>query len=274
AYRKRKKKFQRPKPRKRARKSKKPPKSENTYVQRFWKNPPRNYILKEPTKPISSYARWIPPEIVDVNNITVNIPNTITASRLPKTEFQETEVFKDARDQWYFPIRPSDGEHDTDVKVKKKWSLDTVLQFLQSSPKHIRQLLLTSLFGSLLGLILDTLFGGPWNLTSRLLRLIISVVPGGRILLTALDGLGYFLGNSANPIHLIENPMMQAFGNSIQKQISPRLAEDIIKAADEQIGGGFMRTIASILSAAASAGTHFTMALPAIPIAAVRPFMR
>lgn len=168
--------------------------------------------------------------------------------------------------------RPPDGEEDTDHQAKNKWSLEDVIAYLQNAPQQIRKIILTSLFGATLGLIIDTLLGGPWGLTTRLLRLIISLVPGGKILLLALDGLGYFLGKNNDPKLVAYDPDLIRFGTNIQRNINGRLTEDIIRAAEEQLGGGFMRTLGALLSAAASAGTHLKIALPAIPLAVIRQF--
>ncbi|AAK13176.1 p32K [Bovine atadenovirus D] len=176
--------------------------------------------------------------------------------------------------QFFNYRRPPDGEEDVDYQAKNKWSLEDVISYLQHIPKQVRKVILTSLFGATLGLIIDALLGGPWGLTTRLLRLIVSLVPGGKILLLALDGLGYFLGKNNNPNLVAYDPDLIKFGTNIQRNINGRLTEDIVRAAEEQLGGGFMRTLAALLSAAASAGTHLKIALPAIPLAVIKPFQR
>ncbi|BCO10916.1 p32K [Bovine adenovirus 7] len=241
----------------------------------LYQNPPTTYLQQEHTQPISSYATWQPPQY-DVNNISIQVSPPNVRSRniyMKKIEVPEEEIYKDALDHWYFPKRPPDGENDSDTHFQKKMPLSNVINLLKSLPKVMRQTILTTLFGASLGLILDVLFGGPWNLTSSLFRLIISFVPGGRVLIAALDGLGYLLGSSKNtPMSIISDPNFQNLANNIQTQISPTMTEHVIKAAEEQIGGGFMRNLAAVFSAIASAGTHLKMALPAVPLAVVRPF--
>nr|AAM83405.1 p32K-like protein [Bovine atadenovirus D] len=211
------------------------------------------------------YLRWVPTEheyrrqkspILHMP-VQVQIPEQSNAAR-----------------QYFNYRRPPDGEEDVDYNAKSKWNLEDVISYLQHIPKQVRKVILTSLFGATLGLIIDALLGGPWGLTTRLLRLIVSLVPGGKILLLALDGLGYFLGKSNNPNLVAYDPDLIKFGTDIQKNINGRLTEDIVRAAEEQLGGGFMRTLAALLSAAASAGTHLKIAPPAIPLAVIKPFQR
>ncbi|AFV70629.1 p32K [Bovine adenovirus 6] len=203
-------------------------------------------------------------------------PNVIPApvQAIPvKYTVEEPLIFQDAKD-YFENRRPPDGEADTDYEAKKKWSLDDVIAYLQKIPQQIRKVILTSLFGATLGLIVDLLLGGPWGLTTRLLRLIVSLVPGGKILLFALDGLGYFLGKTEDPNLVAYDPELIRFGTDIQKNINGRLTEDVVRAAEEQLGSGFMRTLGALFAAAASAGTHLKFALPAIPLAVIRPFQR
>ncbi|ASU50466.1 p32K [Odocoileus adenovirus 1] len=249
-----------------------PPQALNKQHQPLFYHHFNQHLHHQPNQPLVGTSYPMPSTSIFIHPPTIN--NSFTKNVSLKRDHQpdEIQVFHDAQD--HFEIKRTDGENDSDINAKKKWSLEDVLSFLQKVPHQLRKIILTSLFGATIGLLFDLLLGGPWGLTTRLLRLIISLVPGGNIFLTALDGLGYLLGKSANPFNIAYDPDFQNFGNIIQSKMNDRLAEDVAKAAEEQIGNGFMRTLASLLSAAASAGTHLKLALPAIPIAAIRPFQR
>ncbi|AII22558.1 p32K [Lizard adenovirus 2] len=197
---------------------------------------------------------------------------------LPPTEVarepEEAQIFKDARDveeRNYLPRRPADGEADRDVAVRHRWTFDKVVRFLERIPSRGRKLILTGLFGTGVGVVLDLLLGSPLNLTGRLIRLIISLIPGGSLIINTIDGLGYLLGKfQDNPLQITYDPGFQNLANAVQQNLPQGSAQALIQAAEQQLGEGFMRSVAAALSfLVANAPTAVPAALP---LAMVRPF--
>lgn len=132
-------------------------------------------------------------------------------------------------------IKRADGEQDGDKRMKKT-SLDDVLNELLLLPERARKLLLVSLFGTVVGAIMDILLGSPIGLTSLILRGILKLVPGGWIILGALDGLGYLLAKTKDVFRITHDPGFKAMAQHIQHHLPADAASKLTKAAYEQIG--------------------------------------
>lgn len=166
--------------------------------------------------------------------------------------------------------RPADGEGDQDQRVQR-WSVDRVITFLERIPRRGRKLILTGLFGTAVGVVLDLLLGSPLNLTARLVRLIISLVPGGSLILNTLDGVGYLMGRfSDNPLQITYDAGFRHLANNVQQNLPQGTAEAIAQAAETQLGSGFMRQLGAALGYIV--GTAPAAAPVAVPLALVRPF--
>ncbi|ABA47232.1 p32K [Snake adenovirus 1] len=191
-----------------------------------------------------------------------------------REEEGNAQIFKDARDVAegnYLPRRPADGEADRDNRVRNRWSLEQVLRTLERIPARGRKLILTGLFGTAVGVVLDLLLGSPLNLTTRLVRLIVGFVPGGNLILNALDGLGYLMSRfPSNPLQITYDPGFQRLANSVQQNIPQGTAEALAHAAEQQVGEGFARNLAAAMSYLV--GSAPSAAPMAIPLALVRPF--
>lgn len=204
-----------------------------------------------------------------VHNINVNVPQR----GLPERE----EVYQDAREHVEPPSRrPTDGEEDTDARTQSRWSFNQVLDYMERIPARARRAILTGLFGTAIGVVLDILLGGTLGLSSRVFRLIIGMVPGGNLILGAFDALGYIFGGfggySDDPLQITYDPGFRNLAGSLQTTLPSATAEALMHAAESQVGGGLMRNIASVLGAAVSAATTYTPAAAAVPLAMVRPF--
>lgn len=196
---------------------------------------------------------------------------------------EEGNVYEDALDT--VPVtreplrRPADGEADVDHRVKNKWSFDKVLKALERVPARGRRLIMTALFGSALGIVMDVLLGSPLRLTSRLIRMLIGMLPAGSLILGAIDGLGYIMGTFGGSIlHITNDPAFQNLASNVQQRIPEGTAEQLAYYAEENLGPGIMRSIASVISGFAAHSANIAAAAataaPAIPLALVRPFRR
>lgn len=209
-----------------------------------------------------------------------NFQQTVNNTTLPGNEVrdepEEAQVFRDARDvaeENYVPRRPADGEADQDVAVQRRWSFDQVVKFLERIPKRGRKLILTGLFGTAVGVVLDLLLGSPLNLTTRLLRLIVGFVPGGSLILNSLDALGYLLGKfQSNPLQITYDPGFQNLANNIQQNLPQGTAGALLEAAETQLGAGFMRNVAAAFSYLVANAPSASATAAAVPLAMVRPF--
>ncbi|QJR83083.1 p32K [Bearded dragon adenovirus 1] len=171
--------------------------------------------------------------------------------------------------------RPADGEADSDVVAPRPWSIDEVFRILGEVNSATRRVVLNSLFGVGVGLILDTLLGSPLGLSTRILRGILAMIPGGGLILSALDALGYLFNKSGsnNLLQLTYDPSFRTLADNVQTQLPATTAEDLLNVAEQQLGSGFWRSIGSALGAAASYFGQFNPAT-LLPVAIVAPRRR
>lgn len=134
-------------------------------------------------------------------------------------------------------IHRADGEADQDP-VRPKLTLDDVINIMAKTPERIRKILMTTLFGTTLGAVMDILMGSPLGISSFILRSLLKLVPGGWLVLGALDGLGYLLAKSKNIFRITNDPGFQAMADQVKQTIPPGIAENLIKAAEQQVGAG------------------------------------
>ncbi|AIZ35762.1 p32K [Psittacine adenovirus 3] len=145
--------------------------------------------------------------------------------------------------------RPADGEADSDKIAERKLSIDEVLDVLMNIPQRLRKTLLTSLFGVAVGAVLDMLLGSPLGLTSKIIRGLLRLIPGGWMVLSAMDGLGYLLGKGKDVLMLPYDPGFVDMANRIRPNMTERTAEDIARIADQQTGANtFTASLAALTS--------------------------
>lgn len=198
---------------------------------------------------------------ISVSGSDVEVRNEVKPKVLPKMDVINTvdtpDVYYDAMEtaDWYKGNRrPPDGEADSD-RNRRSWNINTVFSYLERIPGRTRRLILTGLFGTTLGVTLDVLFGGTLGLTSNIIRSIISVIPGGRLLLMAFDGLGYIMSRFGWPTgenvaeNIIDDPVFQNFAQELRNEIPDNLNEEIYSAAQNQLGGRFALFVDSVRSA-------------------------
>lgn len=189
--------------------------------------------------------------------------NGITVTGRPR-DTPEAEVYYTARDTMppgAVSRRPPDGENDNDGRARR-WSLDQVLQFLGSLPGRVRQSILTALFGTAVGVVLDILLGGPLGLTSTVFRILLRLVPGGSVLLWGLDGLAYILGRLTNPLAVEDDPSFENLAMTIQERLPTGTGEALVQAAETQLGNGVGRQLGGIASAILAAGSQLQNTAP------------
>lgn len=176
-------------------------------------------------------------------------PNSMSHISPSPSNIQNEEIWYDAP-QWPENRRPTDGEADTDAGYKHRMNIDDVLDFMVSLPGRIRKIILTSLFGTAVGMIIDLLLGSPLGLTSRVIRAILRLIPGGWLILAGFDGLGFLIGRGKEILSLPNDPKFAALAEKIQSGIPPDTAEKIAQIADHQIGGHtFATSLAALLHA-------------------------
>lgn len=189
--------------------------------------------------------------------------NGITVTGRPR-ETPEAEIYYTARETpsvGTVSRRPPDGENDID-RPRSRWSLEQVMQFLGSLPGRVRQSILTALFGTAVGVVLDILLGGPLGLTSTVFRILLRLVPGGSVLLWGLDGLAYILGRLANPLEVAEDPSFENLAMSVQERLPSGTGEALAQAAESQLGNGVGRQLGGIASAILAAGSQLQGVVP------------
>lgn len=205
--------------------------------------------IPQPT-PIQIPQPIIQPVIQPIVNPAPNpYYNPAVNNAVERTQQPETEVWYDAP-SWEPVRRPTDGEADVDEAAKKKWNIDEVLDFLAKLPERARKLLLTTLFGTGVGVVIDLLLGSPIGLTSRIIRGILNIVPAGWIILGAFDGLGYLLGKGKEVLALPYDPGFVELAKRVQASIPSQTAQQIAEAADRQTGAGsFVASLAAVAHA-------------------------
>ncbi|WBQ85181.1 hypothetical protein [Duck adenovirus 1] len=181
---------------------------------------------------------------------------TITPKPEPKPKpkappaVQEEEKWYDAPLYEEPIVKRSDGEADQDRAIKHKWNIDDVLDFLMKVPERTRKVVLISLFGTAVGAVIDLMLGSPLGLTSKIIRAILRIIPGGWIILNTFDGLGYLLGKGQEVLQITYDPGFVELAKRVQSSIPPHTAEEIAAAADRQLGGNtFTASLAALLHA-------------------------
>lgn len=164
--------------------------------------------------------------------------------------------FGNATDKWVNAPpgrRPTDGEADTThyaqpsvgTVVRSDYSAvaHRALDVLYNAPAHAKKLLLTGLFGVALGTVIDRLLGGPLGLTSKLVRLLIRLLPGGSILLSLFDAASSLFGHLGADERaaktVLDDPRIVRLAQSAKPFASPEAAEKLVEiAANKEAGGG------------------------------------
>nr|WMQ77639.1 p32K [Zoothera dauma adenovirus] len=183
------------------------------------------------------------PSFKSPNTEQIQTPGPPTPIALPWPSDNETSEVRHAIEE--------DDNDSTNYEINKtKWNIDEVLDFLIKLPSRIRKTILVGLFGTAVGAILDILFGSPLGLTSKIIRGILRIIPGGWIILGAFDGIGYLLGKGKDLLSLPYDPSFNQLAQQIKTTLPEKTAEQIALAADRQLG---VNTFTSTLAALAHA---------------------
>lgn len=184
-------------------------------------------------------------------------------------ETPEAELFVDAN-EYLTARRPTDGEKDSDRRLTR-WTLDQVMRFLERLPGATRRSLLTTLFGTAVGVVLDVLLGGTLGLTSTVFRLLLRLVPGGSVILWGIDGLAYILSRISNPFAAENDPSFVDLANNVQQQLPTGTSEALTRAAEVQLGSGVARQIGAVVGAVLSNAASLAPTIPfAVPLGIIR----
>lgn len=103
-----------------------------------------------------------------------------------------------------------------------------------------RKVLLSALFGGALGLVLNALVTNRFGITGKILRGLLSILPGGQYVLRGFDALGFLFGQlpSLEAVReLPAYPKFQEVARNIQQSLPPEFAEELLKSAENQLGG-------------------------------------
>lgn len=180
------------------------------------------------------------------------------------TTTPQAEYYYDAADTTVRQSRrPTDGEADSDRRLSR-WTLDRVLNFLERMPGQARRSILTGLFGTALGIVLDIILGGSLGLTSTVFRLLLRFVPGGSLILTGIDGLAYLFSRISNPFNVESDPSFADLAAHVQEQMPAGTSEALTQVAEAQLGQGIGRQLGAVAGAALTSVANLQRALPAV----------
>ncbi|QOJ53935.1 p32K [Barthadenovirus mellis] len=192
-----------------------------------WHRRTHNAVLPEPRTTVLSEPREDRPRFVQ--HAQVQTTNPISTPAEARTHVPTDAIYDD------------DGAGKSDSSQNKIYS---TIDYLAQAPQKIRQLLLTGLFGVGLGAAIDYVLGGPLGLTSKIIRFIISLIPGGRLILSTIDTAVYLIqylgGDEKAAQQTLQAPQVKQMATQVQNTVPKTFAaEKLIElAAERQLGHG------------------------------------